>query len=49
VDYDLEKRQVLLNLVRGQRRTPPQAQYLPRFSGFRVFVEAGGRFHPIVR
>ncbi|MFW5739307.1 MAG: helicase-related protein [Myxococcota bacterium] len=45
VDYDLGKRQVLLRLVRGQRRAPPPLSYLPRFAGFRVCVEAGGTVH----
>lgn len=49
VEYDLEKGQVLLNLVRGHRTKPPQSQYLPRFEGFRVFVEAGGSFHAVRR
>ncbi len=47
--YDLAKRQVLLAIVRGHRDKPPQASYLPRFAGFKVFVEAGGSFHPIRR
>ncbi len=49
VEYDLPRRQVLLNLVRGTKTKPPQAQYLPRFEGFKVFVEAGGCFHPVRR
>lgn len=49
VDYDLAKGQVMLSAVRGGRKTPPPAQYLPRFEGFRVFVEAGGTFHPLRR
>lgn len=49
VAYDLEKKQVTLSIVRGARKTPPPASYLPKFSGFRVFVEAGGSFHPLRR
>lgn len=49
VEYDLTKRQVMLSTVRGGRKTPPPANYLPRFEGFRVFVEAGGTFHPVRR
>ena len=47
VDYDLEQRQVLLRLVRGGRRTPPPAGYLPGFQGFRICVEAGGTTHVV--
>lgn len=41
VDYDLAKRQVTLRMVRGARKDPPPLQYLPRFPGFRIVVEAG--------
>jgi ATP-dependent helicase HrpB len=37
-EYDLERRQVLLQLVKGNRREPPPLAYLPRFAGFRVCV-----------
>lgn len=47
VDYDLVRRQVLLRLVRGRRNAPPPLSYLPRFSGLRVCVEAGGTVHVI--
>lgn len=47
--YDLAKRQVLLAIVRGRRDKPPQGSYLPRFAGFKVFVEAGGSIHAIKR
>ena len=43
VEYDLARRQVLLAILRGQRATPPPLSYLPRFRGFRICVEAGGR------
>lgn len=49
VAYDLTKKQVTLSVMKGQRRTPPPASYLPKFQGFRVFVEAGGSFHPVRR
>lgn len=45
VDYDLEKRQVLLRVVRGGRKDPPPRSWLPRFTGFKVCVEAGRRIH----
>lgn len=44
-EYDLDKRQVILRLVRGSRRSPPPRGYLPKFAGLRVFLEAGGTFH----
>ncbi len=49
VTYDLSKKHALLSIVRGSRSKPPPANYLPRFEGFRVFVEAGGNFHPLRR
>ncbi len=49
VAYDLAKKQVTLSLVRGFRKTPPPANYLPRFEGLRVFIEAGGSFHQVRR
>ncbi|MDH5490403.1 MAG: helicase-related protein [Myxococcales bacterium] len=45
VEYDLERRQVLLKIVRGGRESPPPLGYLPRFEGLRVCVEAGRRIH----
>ncbi len=48
-EYDLDKRQVLLNMVRGKRAAPPPPSYLPRFEGLKVFAEAGGSFHLIRR
>jgi ATP-dependent helicase HrpB len=37
-EYDLERKQVLLQLVKGNRREPPPLAYLPRFPGLRVCV-----------
>lgn len=45
VDYDLDKRQVLLRVVRGNRTEPPPRSWLPRFTGFKICVEAGRRIH----
>ncbi len=45
VEYDLEKRQVLLTIVRGSRTAPPPLNFLPKFRGFRICVEAGRRLH----
>jgi len=44
-DYDLDKRQVLLRVVRGNRTEPPPRSWLPRFPGFKICVEAGRRIH----
>lgn len=49
VEYDLKKRQATLSIARGARQKPPPPNYLPRFEGLRVFVEAGGSFHPMRR
>jgi ATP-dependent helicase HrpB len=38
-DYDLDKNQVLLRMVKGSRRDPPPLGYLPRFTGLRICVE----------
>lgn len=45
VDYDLAKRQVLLRIVRGSRKDPPPRSWLPRFTGFKICIEAGRRMH----
>ncbi|MEZ4232217.1 MAG: helicase-related protein [Polyangiaceae bacterium] len=45
--YDLIRKQVILELVAGHPKKPPPASYLPRFQGFRVFVEAGGTLHRV--
>lgn len=47
VEYDLKKKQVILKMVRGHRTTPPQRSFLPKFRGFRIFVEAGRRLHAV--
>ena len=41
VDYDLVAQQATLRMVRGTRKEPPPAGYLPKFPGMRVCVEAG--------
>ncbi|MFI5306726.1 MAG: helicase-related protein [Polyangiales bacterium] len=38
-DYDLDRNQVLLRMVKGSRRDPPPIAYLPRFPGLRICVE----------
>ena len=40
-DYDLARRSVTLKMLHGTRKDPPPLQYLPRFAGLRVCVEAG--------
>lgn len=47
IDYDFGRRQVVLRMVRGERRKPPPLSFLPRFSGFRVCIEAGGSMHVV--
>ncbi|MEZ4369801.1 MAG: helicase-related protein [Polyangiaceae bacterium] len=47
VTYDLTKKQAILEAVTGHVTKPPPASYLPRFQGFRVFVEAGGTLHRV--
>lgn len=47
IDYDLERRQVVLRMVKGTRSTAPPASYLPRFSGFRVCVESRRGMHVV--
>jgi len=49
VEYDLGAKQVNLTIIKGHRKSPPPANYLPRFEGFRVYVEAGGSFHALRR
>ena len=39
VDYDVDKEQVMLRMVKGSRTTPPPLSYLPRFQGMRICVE----------
>jgi len=38
-EYDLERNQVLLRMVKGSRRDPPPLAYLPKFPGLRICVE----------
>ncbi len=45
IDYDLEKRQVMLREIKGHRKTPPPLSYLPKFAGFKIVVEAGRTMH----
>ena len=45
VEYDLEKRQVILKSKKGGRTEPPPRSWLPKFRGFKLFVEAGRRLH----
>ncbi len=47
VEFDLEKRQAILNAIRGGRTKPPTRSFLPRFPGLKVFAEAGRRLHAI--
>jgi hypothetical protein len=49
VRYDLDRRQVVLTMVRGNRKKPPPRSYLPKFHGFRVCIEAGGSMHVLTR
>jgi len=46
--YDLERSQVTLRRVKGNREGPPPLAYLPRFPGLRIVVE-GPRGTQIVR
>ena len=47
VEYQPASRKAVLHLIRGQRRTPPPRQYLPRLPGLTLVVQAGGTFHRI--
>jgi HrpA-like RNA helicase len=47
-DYDLDRAQVLLRMIKGTRATPPPLAYLPRFEGLRVCVD-GGRGVTVLR
>ena len=42
VKYDLAARRVVLLLTSGNRKNPPPRNYLPRFPGFKVSIQAGG-------
>ncbi len=46
-EVDVEQRTVTLRMIRGQRTTPPPAQYIPRFGGFKVCAEAGRVLHVV--
>ena len=39
--YDMEKREVVLQMVKGNRKEPPPLAYLPSFAGLRVCVASG--------
>jgi ATP-dependent helicase HrpB len=43
-EYELERNQVVLHLIRGQRKDPPPLSYLPKFPGLRVCLQ--GRSGP---
>jgi ATP-dependent helicase HrpB len=47
-EYDLEKNQVLLRMVKGSRSDPPPLNYLPRFAGLRICVD-GPRGLKVIR
>jgi hypothetical protein len=38
-EYDLDRNQVLLKMIKGSRRDSPPLSYLPRFAGLRICVE----------
>jgi ATP-dependent helicase HrpB len=38
-EYDLDRNQVVLHMVKGNRREPPPLAYLPKFPGLRICVE----------
>jgi ATP-dependent helicase HrpB len=38
-EYDLDRSQVLLRMVKGSRREPPPLSYLPKFAGLSICVE----------
>ena len=46
--YDLDRNQVILRRVKGNREGPPPLAYLPRFPGLRILVD-GPRGTQIVR
>lgn len=47
VEYETGARKAILHMVKGHRKTAPPRQYLPRFPGFRLVVQAGGTFHEV--
>ncbi|MBN8616434.1 MAG: ATP-dependent RNA helicase [Deltaproteobacteria bacterium] len=38
--YDLSKKEVLLEMLKGSRKDPPPLQYLPAFPGLRILVSS---------
>ncbi|HKU40335.1 MAG TPA: helicase-related protein [Polyangiales bacterium] len=38
-DYEIERNQVVLRMIKGSRRDPPPLGYLPKFPGLRIIVE----------
>lgn len=42
VRYDLGSRRAVLMLTKGRRKSPPPRNYLPRFPGLKVSIQAGG-------
>jgi len=47
VEYNLDRRQIIMHMTKGTRTTPPPASYLPRFAGFRVTVESRRGMHVV--
>ncbi|MCA9534403.1 MAG: ATP-dependent RNA helicase [Myxococcales bacterium] len=46
-EIDVEQRLVTLRMVRGTRKTPPPASYIPRFGGYKVCAEAARVLHVV--
>jgi hypothetical protein len=38
-EYDVERMQVSLHMLKGSRREPPTLAFLPKFPGLRICVE----------
>lgn len=47
VEYNLNARKAILHMEKGNRKTAPPRQYLPRLPGLRIVVQAGGTFHEL--
>jgi ATP-dependent helicase HrpB len=47
-EYDLDRGEVMLHMVKGNRRDPPPLAYLPKFLGLRICV-AGARGMAVLR
>jgi ATP-dependent helicase HrpB len=47
-EYDIDRNQVLLHMIKGSRKDPPPLSYLPKFPGLRICV-AGKRGLTVVR